>query len=394
VTSTSTTARPPAAPNLLDAGRLPIEQLAALAQREARRPRPVYGAHRWFARRLGTAFRALLVGAHLPADAAFFDGYYPGVDLTATTVLDPFVGGGTSVVEAQRLGATVIGIDVDPVACAISAFESRLHQLPDLAPAAAELAAGVGARLAPLYRTITPEGEVREVLHYFWVQVVVCGGCGRQIECHPHYQLAYQAEGSRQWVLCSHCHAVADLDRTATELTGMSRTGLTASFAYDPVGRRSRKTINGAATGYLHDGANPTQELSGTTPTANLLSGGIDEHFTRADPTGQRTFLTDALGSTIALTDPSGAVKTSYTYEPFGKTTASGETNANPSRYTGREDDGTGLYYYRARYYHPGLQRFISEDPGRIRRRRHQPVRLCGQQPDQPHRPLRGEPSR
>jgi RHS repeat-associated protein len=147
------------------------------------------------------------------------------------------------------------------------------------------------------------------------------------------------------------------------QLTGLSRTGLSASFAYDAVGRRKSKTINGTATGYLHDGANATQELSGTTPTANLLSGGIDQWLTRTDSTGQRTYLTDALGSTVALTDPSGAVKTSYTYEPFGKTTATGETNANPQRYTGREDDGTGLYYYRARYYHPGLQRFISEDP-------------------------------
>ena len=37
--------------------------------------------------------------------------------------------------------------------------------------------------------------------------------------------------------------------------------------------------------------------------------------------------------------------------------------SGNAFRYTGREDDATGLYYYRARYYHPGLQRFISEDP-------------------------------
>jgi RHS repeat-associated protein len=147
------------------------------------------------------------------------------------------------------------------------------------------------------------------------------------------------------------------------QLTGLSRTGLTASFAYDAAGRRQSKTINGTATGYLHDGANPTQELSGTTPTANLLSGGIDQTFTRTDATGQRSLLTDALGSTVALTDPSGAVKTSYSYEPFGKTTTTGEANANAQRYTGREDDGTGLYYYRARYYHPGLQRFISEDP-------------------------------
>jgi RHS repeat-associated protein len=56
-------------------------------------------------------------------------------------------------------------------------------------------------------------------------------------------------------------------------------------------------------------------------------------------------------------------VQTSYTFAPFGATTSTGQTNTNPFKFTGREDDGTGLYYYRARYYHPGLQRFVSEDP-------------------------------
>jgi RHS repeat-associated protein len=63
------------------------------------------------------------------------------------------------------------------------------------------------------------------------------------------------------------------------------------------------------------------------------------------------------------LTDASGTVQTEYSYEPFGAVTASGSSSSNELRYTGREDDGTSLYYYRARYYHPGLQRFISEDP-------------------------------
>jgi RHS repeat-associated protein len=52
-----------------------------------------------------------------------------------------------------------------------------------------------------------------------------------------------------------------------------------------------------------------------------------------------------------------------YTYEPFGNTTVSGASSTKLFQYTGRENDGTGLYYYRARYYHPILQRFISEDP-------------------------------
>lgn len=73
--------------------------------------------------------------------------------------------------------------------------------------------------------------------------------------------------------------------------------------------------------------------------------------------------MTDALGSVIALTDDSGVVKTAYTYDPFGNVTVSGEASDNPFQYTGRENDGTGLYYYRARYYSPELQRYISEDP-------------------------------
>jgi len=56
-------------------------------------------------------------------------------------------------------------------------------------------------------------------------------------------------------------------------------------------------------------------------------------------------------------------VQIEYTYEPFGKTSTTGSSNANSYQYTSRENDGTGFYYYRARYYSPGLQRFLSEDP-------------------------------
>ena len=146
------------------------------------------------------------------------------------------------------------------------------------------------------------------------------------------------------------------------QLSSMTGPGLSASFVYDPLGRRIRKTINGAATEFLYDGANTVQEKVGGTPSANFLSGGLDQLFTRTDATGASHFLTDGLGSTLALTDASGNQSTQYTYEPFGGTTASGASN-NSSQYGGRDNDGTGLYYNRARYYNPRLQRFISEDP-------------------------------
>ena len=116
-------------------------------------------------------------------------------------------------------------------------------------------------------------------------------------------------------------------------------------------------------TAFLYDGANAAQELSGGAVSANLLSGGIDEMFSRTDSSGTVMPLQDALASTIALVDGSGNIATSYAYDPFGNTTSSGLVSSNPSQYTGRENDGNGLYFYRNRYYSPLLQRFISEAP-------------------------------
>jgi RHS repeat-associated protein len=149
-------------------------------------------------------------------------------------------------------------------------------------------------------------------------------------------------------------------------LTGIAG-AVAASFLYDAMGRRMSKTIAGSTTQFLYDRLNPVQELDGASPpnvTANVLTGlGIDEYFSRTDSSGAMSFLRDALGSTVALTDSTGALGTQYTYQPFGATTVSGPANANPYQYTGREADGTGLYFYRARYYSQTFQRFVSQDP-------------------------------
>ncbi|MBI5747840.1 MAG: RHS repeat-associated core domain-containing protein, partial [Nitrospinae bacterium] len=139
---------------------------------------------------------------------------------------------------------------------------------------------------------------------------------------------------------------------------------LTASFKYDALGRRIEKTINGVTTQYLYDGLDIIQEIQGSNKTNYIRTLNIDEPLARIKADGTiRHYKTDALGSVIALVDDAGAVKTTYTYDPFGNVTISGEASDNPFQYTGRENDNTGLYYYRARYYSPELQRFISEDP-------------------------------
>jgi len=135
-----------------------------------------------------------------------------------------------------------------------------------------------------------------------------------------------------------------------------------AGFSYDALGRRASKTLLSTTTSYLYDGANGVQEQSGGAVTANMLTGGVDEYFQRTDATGSYSYLTDALGSTVALADSTGASVDQYSYGPYGLLSASG-SNTNPYTYTGRESDGLGIDYYRARYYNPATGRFLSEDP-------------------------------
>ena len=93
-------------------------QLNALSVRERNAFKPVYTMHKWFARRSSSIFRAILLGAALPAEedgkpldlmAEFYKGHGGDARLkrpdgSPMRVLDPFMGGGTTVVEALRLG--------------------------------------------------------------------------------------------------------------------------------------------------------------------------------------------------------------------------------------------------------------------------------------------------
>jgi len=138
-------------------------------------------------------------------------------------------------------------------------------------------------------------------------------------------------------------------------------TGITgvASFGYDASNRRQTATRSGTATSFLYDRWEVAQEQQGGSASADLLLGlGSDERLAR----GGSTVLTDTLGSTVALAS-AGAINTRYGYDAFGTSQVTGTASDNTFQFTGRENDGTGLYNYRNRYYNPAWGRFISEDP-------------------------------
>ena len=139
--------------------------------------------------------------------------------------------------------------------------------------------------------------------------------------------------------------------------------GATANFVYDPLGRRTNKTINSVASQFLYDGNDIAAEIGGSAVGVNYLrSLGIDEPYVRQTGTGNEFYHTDALGSSFALSNAQGVSATTYAYEPFGTTSANG-ISSNSFEYSGRENDDTGVDFYRMRYYCPRTHRFISRDP-------------------------------
>ena len=198
---------------------LPVEELFDLASREGNSKKPIYELHKWWARRLGHVFRFLLLAATTPAKpnrnqtdwSGLLGQFYSRNDLATFTVLDPFMGGGTSVVEALKCGARVIGVDVDPMAWFITKKEVEPFDEIALKRALREVATAVEDDLRSLYQMKGPEGATYETVNVFWVARIQCGQCRRKFDAHPHYRLSYTTKERRQVVFCRSCGIVHDI---------------------------------------------------------------------------------------------------------------------------------------------------------------------------------------
>jgi RHS repeat-associated protein len=138
------------------------------------------------------------------------------------------------------------------------------------------------------------------------------------------------------------------------------------SFKYDPFGHRIYKSSSSGTSIYAYDGDNLVEETNSAGAVVARYSQGlnIDEPLAMLRSSATSYYNADGLGSITSLSNAAGALAQTYAFDSFGKQTASSGSLKNPFQYTARESDSeTGLYYYRARYYNPQLQRFISEDP-------------------------------
>jgi len=158
---------------------LPFRELSLLAVANRRSRDPAYSAHRWWARRPPSVVRGLLIAAALPEDSnekTYWDIFNnEAAFLEGVSVFDPFSGGGSTLIEASRLGASVFGSDVDPLAVEIARHALRPPDEVTFTDVTDELIAAVTAVSRRYYPKPFKEWTP---LHYFFLHSVSCPDCG------------------------------------------------------------------------------------------------------------------------------------------------------------------------------------------------------------------------
>jgi RHS repeat-associated protein len=167
-----------------------------------------------------------------------------------------------------------------------------------------------------------------------------------------------------------------DYRNRLTQVTTTNASGtvtMQANYTYDVFDRRigkvvTRGTVAPTTERFVYDGAEIALTFDGNgNQTHRYLYGPVVDMILADEAAGGEVLwpLTDNQGTVRDLLNSAGVVQDHIKYDSFGQITA--QTNAAVDfafAYTGREVDGqTGLYYYRARYYDPGVGQFIAEDP-------------------------------
>jgi adenine-specific DNA methylase len=199
-----------------------IPFIAALALREKQiqqNYRPIIAVHKWFARRPGTLFRGLILAEY--SDRPLREAFYSANDLQGITIADPFMGGGTPLIEANRVGCDVAGYDINPMAYWIVNREIEHLDLLEYRQAAEKLARDLEQRIGDLYRTRclecgSPEAHVK---YFLWVKEQTCRGCGAEFDLFPGCLLAEDRRHPENILICPACgelNGVADRKNPGT----------------------------------------------------------------------------------------------------------------------------------------------------------------------------------
>ncbi len=199
---------------LIETDIFPFEFLSQIAERESWRKeihRPLYHVHKWWAKRLGSVFRGILLGCALNESDDLEQAFYRKHSFNRMAVFDPFMGSGTTLGEAHKLGFAALGRDINPVA--VEAVRVALGPIDQrkLESTFSQLSREVGDTILALYRSTDSKGSPCDVLYYFWVMQANCPGCSRTVDLFSSHVVARNAYPERKpevQIVCPSCGGI------------------------------------------------------------------------------------------------------------------------------------------------------------------------------------------
>jgi adenine-specific DNA methylase len=231
----------------------PIERVNEIAEKEARAKmyyRPIYTMHKWWARRLGCVFRSiclytllddpdqvevrnpgsneslssygdstnvqdLINNVDISDPESLWELYPKDIQVENKKILDPFMGGGTSLVEASRFGTQTLGNDLNPVAWFVTRKEIEAGETnyDDLVSEFENLKEEVAEDILQYYRISCPNsngGHDADVIYNFWVKELDCVSCGSTVPLFKDYRVAKGRydNNDKYNILCPSCETV------------------------------------------------------------------------------------------------------------------------------------------------------------------------------------------
>ncbi len=194
--------------------KFPAHEISEIAERESWRKeinRPIYHIHKYWAQRLGSVFRAMLLYLLEEKSDTVWSDFYKPHSFSNKIVLDPFMGSGTTIGETLKLGAKAVGCDINPVSTFLVRQALTRVPLEKLEDAFHSIEAGVAEKIHSYYRTVDIDGLTElSALYYFWVKVVVTPD-GEEIPLFSRYVFAQNAYASKKpeaQIICPHCWSI------------------------------------------------------------------------------------------------------------------------------------------------------------------------------------------
>lgn len=239
--------------------------------------RPIIGVHKWFARRPGTVFRNLLLAEFDGSDP--FGMSYWHAHAFRGVIADPFMGGGTPIFEANRLGFSVVGADVNPMAYWVVRQSLARLDLRAFARTAEEVAADIERETGDLYATrCTGCGGEATVKYFLWVKTATCPSCHLDNDLFPGYLLAEATRHPQHVVVCGGCGALNEFDRQPSHAASEPCRECGQPVHVEGPARRNRIACRRCATVFPY----PPKESAGP-PRHRLWA--IEHHCAACKPT-------------------------------------------------------------------------------------------------------------